>query len=116
MKNFYSKPIAGCMFVLILLFSAIWDGYSQPNVITGTVLSASNSEPVIGAVVRDMKSNVAVVTDSQGKFRITAPQGVTIEVSCLGYVTLTTVVDSRTNYNLVLEEDTKMIEDVVVVG
>ena len=69
MKNFYSKPIAGCMFVLILLFSAIWDGYSQPNVITGTVLSASNSEPVIGAVVRDMKSNVAVVTDSQGKFR-----------------------------------------------
>ncbi|MBP3483299.1 MAG: TonB-dependent receptor [Alistipes sp.] len=116
MKNFYLKRILVRVMLSAALTAIAASGYSQQNQITGNLLSASTAEPVQGAVVRDLKSNTAVVTDSKGNFRIGVAEGTTLEISCLGYVTMNVAVDKRTNYNLAIEEDTKMIEDVVVVG
>ncbi len=64
----------------------------QQNAVTGQVLDV-NGEPVIGATVTIKGTNVATVTDFDGRFTIKATQGSTLAVSCIGYETRNVRVD-----------------------
>ncbi len=44
-------------------------------------------DPVVGATVRVKGTNLAAITDINGNYSIQAPDGSTIEVTCIGYVT-----------------------------
>lgn len=85
--------------------------------IAGTVKAAADGTPVIGAVVhqKGTPSN-AVVTDKKGRFRIAAPAGALLEVTCLGYVPREVAVGERTDYTVLLEVDVQQVDEVVVVG
>ena len=54
------------------------------------------------------------MTDSNGKFTVSAPQGSELEVSCIGYKTVTVAAEG--SLTIVLEEDAMLLDDVVVVG
>jgi len=83
--------------------------------ISGTIKD-THGEAVIGAgVVRTGTSN-GVVTDIDGQFSLTVPAGSEITVSCIGYKDITFTIDSRTTYNLILEEDSEMLQGVEVVA
>ena len=84
--------------------------------VTGTVSDAN--EPLIGATIKE-KSNPAngAMTDINGNFTINVQPGATLVISYLGYVTREVKVGSSSqNLNIVLEEDTKALDEVVVVG
>lgn len=91
---------------------------AQNRTITGTVLD-TKQQPIIGAAVliKDATS-IGSVTGSDGSFSLKIPSGaVTLEVSCLGYVTKDiTVQDAQSNLMITLEDDTMMLEETVVVG
>ncbi len=71
-------------------------------------------EALIGVSVVQKGTTNGVMTDVDGSFRITAPAGSQLEISCIGYVGKT--VNMAAQLNIVLEEDSQMLEETVVVG
>ena len=86
----------------------------QSKKITGTVSDAMG--PVIGASVVVKGTSNGVATDFDGKFSLNVNPGQTLVISYIGYITKEVKVDSKTSYSITLEEDKKMLDEVVVVG
>ena len=84
--------------------------------ITGTVVDQNNL-PVVGATVMISNSANGTATDSNGQFTLS---GVTdndeLQISFLGYKTVTMQVGTRTAIAATLEEDSGYLDEVVVVG
>ena len=84
--------------------------------ISGTVTDASGV-PVIGAAVFVVgNTSSGVMTDEDGRYNLSVPVNSTIAVSCIGYTTQTIAIGSEAVYNVMLTEDTEMIEETVVIG
>ncbi len=91
--------------------------YADDVKISGTVVSASDGEPLIGASVTVKGSKVGVVTDIDGNFTITAPTGGKLAVTYIGYGSAEySVVGAAQNITIQLGEDTQMLDELVVVG
>lgn len=89
----------------------------QKITIRGAVVD-ENSRPVAGAtiVAKEHPKLGGTVTDQQGRFTFTAPLGSVLQISFVGYATTEKVVDAQTDWLITLQEDTKVIDDIVVVG
>jgi TonB-linked SusC/RagA family outer membrane protein len=84
--------------------------------ISGTVVDA-NGEPVTGANVLEKGTTNGSTTDMDGKYAITvqSPQAVLV-VSYIGYFTQETTVGNQTSIRIRLNENTQLIDEVVVIG
>lgn len=72
--------------------------------------------PVIGANVSQKGTANGTITDIDGKFTLEVPKGASIVVSYIGYNMQELIVNTNSNYEVVLKEDTQKLEEVVVVG
>jgi iron complex outermembrane receptor protein len=97
-------------FVFFLLCSAVM---MAQNKVSGTVLDATG-EPLIGVSVLEAGTNNGVVTDFNGDFTLTVKQGAKLTFSYVGYLTQT--VAAANGMKVTLEEDNKVLNEVVVVG
>ncbi|MDR0988818.1 MAG: SusC/RagA family TonB-linked outer membrane protein [Prevotellaceae bacterium] len=79
----------------------------------GTVVDAIG-EPIIGATVKIAESSVGTITDVNGQFVLNVPENGKIEVSYIGYSKQ--VITNLKQTRIVLQEDPKMLDEVVVVG
>ncbi|MBO7575121.1 MAG: TonB-dependent receptor plug domain-containing protein, partial [Bacteroidales bacterium] len=86
---------------------------AQNAPIRGTVVDAGN-EPVIGAAVMVPGTTTGATTSLDGKFELRVAPGTTLEVSCIGYATKR--VAAANGMTIVLEDDTEMLEETVVIG
>ena len=103
---------------ILLAFQAmlgIGAGVLYAQKVTGTVISGSDNEPLIGASVMVQGSKVGSVTDLDGNFTIDAKSGQTLEVSYLGFITQKVKVNGQ-KLNITLQEDKHSLDEVVVVG
>ena len=92
------------------------DLLAQNKPISGTVTDASGV-PVIGAAVFVVgNTSTGVMTDMDGKFTLSVPQNAAIAVSCIGYATQTIQTGAETVYNVMLQEDSQLLEETVVIG
>ena len=83
--------------------------------ITGTVVDAMG--PVIGASVVVKGTTNGVATDFDGNFSLNASPGQTLVVSYIGYLTKEVrITAGQSKYDITLEEDRKVLDEVVVVG
>ena len=99
----------------ILLFAMAIAAQAQSITVQGVVVSATDSEPLIGAsVVSSAKGTVGTATDFDGRFKITVPQGSSLTVSYVGYKPLT--LKATPEMTIKLSEDTELLDEVVVVG
>jgi TonB-linked SusC/RagA family outer membrane protein len=88
---------------------------AQSITVHGTVVSAVDSEPLIGAsIVPSTGNGAGTSTDIDGKFEITVAQGATLNVTYVGYKTKT--VKAEPTLNIVLEENSEVLDEVIVVG
>lgn len=83
--------------------------------ISGKVLSDKDGEPLIGVSILVKGSKVGTVTDMNGAFTLQAKTGETLAVSYIGY-TAQTVKIAGTNLTIMLSEDARSLDEVVVVG
>lgn len=109
--NSISHRAISCLMVCVALFLGI-SAYAQ-DLTKGKVLDASGI-PVIGASVVEKGTLNGTMTDVDGNFELKVASGKTLEVSCIGYVTKT--VAAAANLNIVLDEDTEMLAETVVIG
>lgn len=85
--------------------------------VTGTVLDKTTKEPLIGATVLVKGSQDGTVTDIDGKFKISVPYAdASLVVSYIGYSPTEFPLNGKTEVVIYLLEDTKALEEVVVVG
>lgn len=85
------------------------------KVVKGTIVSATDNEPLIGATIKVDGKKTAAVTDLDGNFTIDAEDGETLLVSFLGFVEQKVKVAGST-INISLKEETASLNDVVVIG
>ena len=72
---------------------------------------------MIGAAVFVVgNTSTGVMTDVDANYTLTVPSNSSIAVSCIGYSTQTITVGSESVYNVVLQEDTQLLEETVVIG
>ena len=84
--------------------------------VTGTVVDA-NGEPIIGASIVIKGESHGTITDFDGKFALPdVPKKAVLTISYIGYKTVNLATTDQTLVKVVLEEDSKMIDEVVVVG
>jgi TonB-linked SusC/RagA family outer membrane protein len=102
---------------VFLLMSAI-PAMAQTGVrVKGVVTSEADGLPLIGVNVIQKGTTNGVVTDIDGNYELTAPQGAQLEFSYVGFlVQQLAVVPGKTVYNVILREDSQSLEEVVVVG
>lgn len=87
----------------------------QKKQVTGIVQDASG-ESVIGANIMEKGTTNGVITDVDGRFSIHVSSGATLQVSYIGYLPKEIRIGNEALLNIVLEEDTQSLEEVVVVA
>ena len=85
----------------------------QKTTVAGTVTDAAG-EPIIGASIVVKGTSRGTVSDADGHFTLSAPQGTTLEVSCIGFEKKTIKVPASGKVSVMLNEDSRSLGDVVV--
>lgn len=112
MKNFYLQRFS--LFVLCLLFSL--GGFAQAQrKITGTVIDKTG-QSVIGASVMIKGARTGTQTDVNGNFTLNVNSDAVIVISYLGYLSQEIPVEGKTVFKIVLQDDSRLLDEVVVVG
>lgn len=88
--------------------------YQQTRILVSGRILDSSGQPVPGASVIEKGTTNGVNTDIDGKFTISVKSGSSLEVSCIGYETVS--VAASENLSVTLREDTQFLDEVVVVG
>lgn len=90
---------------------------SDKRHIAGVVRSERDNEPVIGAVISE-QGNIknSVITDVNGNFLISVAPNATLIIKSMGYLVREVKIAQANNYEIALEEDTKILDEVVVIG
>jgi TonB-linked SusC/RagA family outer membrane protein len=83
--------------------------------ITGTVTD-QNGDPIPGATISIPGTSVGTVTDLDGNYSLNVPDGATVVVSFIGYLSQRIIVANQTKINVTLKEDISNLEEVIVVG
>ncbi len=97
-------------------FTAVTVPHQNTVIIQGQVTD-DNGEPVIGANVVEKGTTNGVITDFDGNFKLNVAQEAEIEISYIGYIGQSfKITAGRAVYNITLREDTRLIDEVVVVG
>ncbi len=86
------------------------------NIQVSGFVKDNNGEPIIGASVVEKNSTHGTITDIDGKFVVTVNKPATLVISYIGYQKKEIQVNQATNLQITLIEDSKLIEEVVVVG
>lgn len=101
---------------IILLFSSKDAELQDPERTLTGVVKDDSGETIIGASVVIKGKSGGTITDVNGLFSIKAPKDVTLIVSYVGYLTQEIKIGNRVSFDIVLKEDSKALDEVVVVG
>ena len=110
-KNLFHK-----LYLLVGMVLLTLGASAQSKItVTGNVVDGTG-EPIIGASVQEVGTTNGTITDFDGNFKIQVKPSAQIRLSYVGFETQTITVDGKKAINIVLKEDSKLIEEVVVVG
>lgn len=108
------KKLVQSLFILLLIASSV---LAQDRRVTGKVTSKEDGLPLPGVSVKVAGQKQGTQTDANGNFAINVPANAkSLEVSYIGFVNQIIPIGSRANFNVALENDTKALSEVVVVG
>lgn len=100
-----------CLLVCLMMLPMV--AFAQTQKVTGTVTDVSG-EPLIGVSVIVKGTQFGTQTNIDGEFSINAKQGDVLKFSYIGYKSQEITVSSASTINVVMEEDSKTLDEVVV--
>lgn len=108
------------MSIKLLLFLFIGSFYSlsvlAQNISVSGTISDISGDPIIGANVTEKGTVNGTISDLNGKFGLNVSSQSTLVISYIGYYSVEISVGSETVFNIQLKEDTKALDEVVVIG
>ena len=96
--------------------SFIQNAIAQSISLSGTVKSKITGDPLVGATIVVQGSTASTTTDSKGNFSIPAKKGATLTITYVGKATLYYEVNKPGDVILLMEDTTKALDDVVIIG
>lgn len=87
----------------------------QKKQITGKVVDDNNAS-IIGANIIEAGTSNGTITDMDGNFSLNVAANAILHVSYIGYLEQEVETEGRTHLNIILKEDTKALDEVIVVG
>ena len=104
--------------LFLLVFVAMcWTTAMAQLTVKGTVVSDSESEPLVGVAILEKGTSNGTITDIDGNYSIQLKSNnATLVVSYVGYTTQNISVNGRSKIDIRLVDDSKLLDDVVVVG
>jgi iron complex outermembrane receptor protein len=100
---------------VVMLLSLTFPALAEKITVRGTVVD-DLGEALIGATVMEKGTSTGTATDLDGNFVLNVDSKGTLVVSYVGYDAKEVAVNGRTQISIVLSEDAKMLQDVVVIG
>jgi len=114
MKKSRTKLLLTCLLIcLAVLVSQAQSG--QKITVTGKVTDASSGEEIVGVSVLEKGTRIGAITDINGNYSIKVTQNSILVFSLVGYISQEIQV-TGTKIDVRLEEDSRMLDDVVVIG
>lgn len=107
------------LIVLLLLLALSFPGLAGMVTLSGYLKDKANGEALIGATVYIPELKTGVITNPYGFYSISVPEGsYSVTFSYIGYQTQTPLIklDANKQLNVLLEEDTKQLDEVVITG
>ncbi|MDY2943823.1 MAG: TonB-dependent receptor [Paludibacteraceae bacterium] len=102
--------------ILFVLSVGYIVGFAQRIKVEGLVEDVSGGVPIIGATIIEKGTGNGTVSDMDGRFELFVSGESVLEVSYMGYIPRSIKVNGRRSLKIGLEEDSKQLEEVVVVG
>lgn len=101
----------------ILLTKKLTSPNSPPATkrINGIVVDQQGN-PIIGATIKLDGTSQGTISDIDGRFDITVPSNGKLSISYIGYISKTIDIATERNFNITLVEDTKTLDELVVIG
>ena len=112
-KRIRQAAVAILAFVGFSLVPAM--AVAQGTISISGVVSDDSGEPIMGAGILQVGTNVGTSTDLDGHYSLNVNQGATLRVSYLGYKTVEVKADKAT-LDITLEEDLLSLDEVVIIG
>jgi TonB-linked SusC/RagA family outer membrane protein len=102
--------------LLLFLITTISVSFSwaQERVVNGKVRSADEDVPLPGVSILIVGTTEGTVTDAEGDFKLSVPDGATLQFSYIGYKSQEIVVGNQTVINVGLEPDVSQLQEIVV--
>lgn len=113
MKNFYLKFLRSILPIVGLLLSL--SAYAEGVNIKGHVKDVAG-EAVIGANIVVKGTTMGTISDYDGNFTLEVPANSVLNITCIGYKSKEVKVVKQGILSVVLEEDTELLDEVVVIG
>src|SRR5690606_27365938 len=102
--------------MLGIMLCVFVSSYGQHSSISGTVVSAQDSEPLVGVSVSVKGEATSVQTDANGKFLLAVALPNALVFTYMGFTPKEVAVETSTALTIVLEPENSMLSEVVVVG
>ena len=99
---------------LLLIVFSLFAVAGYARVITGTVVSESDNEPIIGATIMVKGTQRGIATDIDGKFAIEVNEGDVLSITNVGMLQQTVKIGKQQSLNIVMKEDSKVLGEIVV--
>lgn len=107
---------SGITFCIVICFLTLTNGvYSQNSLLSGTVKDVSGT-PLIGVNIVQKGTTNGTITDVDGKFTLSLPLNSVIVFSYIGFITQDIEREGRSTLNVILHEDSELLNEVVVIG
>lgn len=104
-------------FIICLLVLLLNATFTIAQSISGVVVDLSTKEPIIGASIMIKGTSIGTITDNKGKFILnSSTKSNEFVVSYIGYKKQTINIDGKTSFQILLSEDTRVLDQVVVIG
>jgi TonB-linked SusC/RagA family outer membrane protein len=88
----------------------------QTRAVAGKIISTQDNQPLPGVNVIEKGTTNGTVTNVDGEYQLTVANTATLVFSTVGYITQEVVVGVRSVINLSMDEDVRLLEDLVVLG
>ena len=90
---------------------------AQTRVVTGTVVSAADDEPLAGATVMPIGGGQGTSTDIDGNFSLEVKNPkAQLQISYIGFTTITVPVQLKGKMTITMQEASRNLDEVVVIG
>ena len=125
----YTAKLLGCTWALLGLISTSTQVYAsdfnssistydinQSKVTIKGVVVDERNEPIVGANIMEKGTSNGTISDIEGAFTLTVSSDATLKITFIGYVDKQLSIKGKTNFRVVLSEDTNALDEIVVVG
>jgi len=116
LTSFFTKAVL-CLSLFVGMATTLSYAATQSQIRVEGIVVDQNGEAVVGAsVLLKGASNTGTATDADGKFSINAPSNGTLSVICIGFTSQEIAINGKANLEIVLSEDSTLLDATVVVG